>query len=339
MPMVLQNESTPLLRRSNRATVKSYKLGQNDVTAIQKAERKASNEARKSNVYWKKRQKQLAQKLKEVRKKQKEEDAFLEKTMVDKTLQWTDMHRKKLSVKMNQLIELTKKTRPFSDLFFYTAEIKKLMDKHEVKKFDYYGVPNEFLSDLANLVIKQNNYEHHYSCGHTTWDYKCSVVQAVNEFQDFFMERGKMEDLILELHNIFKASGINIEEEFDVEQVDLDTLVKAKLFCTSKVQLFKDKDRRERIREQHQLRKEKRREYMRNYRNRDVVTPAPSPVNMNTHQGGIIDQRFRRSQEGSTQVSEASDTAERDIPNTVAHDDSETETEDEDCLDLRDVDM
>lgn len=248
MPKVMENNNSspkpsvsPIgvqhfgLRRSSRSSAKSYVPGQNDITAIQKKERYSTNKARKANVYMIKRKKQLKELRKAERKRQVEEDAFLEKELTDTNIKWTEERKEKLSKKMQELIELTKKTRPDSETFWYAEEISHMLKMHGIETFSYFGVSHAFLTELANFVISSIKYETHYKKGHTTWEYRKSVVDAVNEFQNYF---GDKEDCSYEmdrLHSILEGCGINVEEEFDVDDLDMDSLVEIRDYATRSV--------------------------------------------------------------------------------------------------------
>lgn len=286
-PKTVQNFSP---RRSSRTLAKNYVRGQNDVTAIQKKERNSTNKARRALVYRQKRNKKKAIKRKAERKRQQEEYAFLEQELSSAVIEWTPQRVEKLATKMQQLIELCGKAHPDADGFWYAEELKDIMDRHNVQEFNYSG-PAAFLTELANFVIKSIKFENHYLQGHTTWEFRKSVVDAFSEYMAYFDESPDKEQYTNWLTEVLVRCNVNVDEELYVDNIAMDDLVTIKNFCTKTLQGYIASVKRKAIAIKADLKRKQRRQYMQKYRKKKALEeekpPTPKIV-INRHQGGII---------------------------------------------------
>jgi len=336
MPKTIQSPKnqlspTPLgYRRSSRSSAMAYVPGQNDVAAIQKKERNSTNKARKALAYATKRAKQVAKQKKIEKARLAKENEFLEKELSTTTV-WTPERITKLSAKVQELIDLCVKVHPDAECFWYREELMSIMEDHEVVEFSYYGVPDKFLTDLANFTLRSIHFEMHAKKGHTTWEYRASVVAAFNELQDL-LKTPDYEQYSIETTDIIEQClekhGIDEDEAMDVDNMSMDAIVDLKDICTSQVRALQGAVKRKKAVDAIELKRKQRREYMRRYRCKKVqeVKPAPKIV-INRHQGGIIS-KYKKLV--ITPLKEDSESESE--PETVVEDYEDDESDDEDAF-------
>ena len=136
---------------------------------------------------------------------------------------------------MQELIEISTKNHPDAELFWYTEEINSIMAKHGMETFNYYNVPNAFLTELGNFIIDEIKWQTHVSNGHTTHEYRESVKQSVDNLHEMFESpdyEEYLKEVEFQLQELSKKYGIDTKIFLFQIQFIWRTNVIARKYCS-----------------------------------------------------------------------------------------------------------